>query len=78
MGARIALQLLKSTDRGIMGSGVSDVLLLNVGSDGLQDLQEFGTVSSAVQESGSKVSGHQIEGGEGLLGVFEGAPVPVL
>ena len=46
-----------------MGSGISDVFLLNVGSDGLQDLQEFGTVSSAVQESGSKVSGHQIERG---------------
>ena len=61
-----------------MGSGISDVLLLNVGSDGLQDLQEFGTVSSAIQESGSKVSGHQIERGEGLLGVFKGAPVPVL
>ena len=49
----------RGADRGIMGSGVSDVGVCHFVSDRIQDLQEFGTVGGAVQQGGSKVSGHE-------------------
>ena len=48
----------RGADRGIMGSGVSDVSVCHFVSDRIQHLQEFGTVGGAVQQGGSKVSGH--------------------
>ena len=72
----------RGADRGIVGSGIGDVFLLNVGGDGLQDAQQFGTVGGTVQERGGKVSGHESFGGgcrgkfAGRTGFNEAAPAP--
>jgi len=50
-------------DRIEVGGGVSDVILLHLIGDRFQDLQEFGTVGSAVQQGSSKVSGHRLKWG---------------
>lgn len=46
------------TDCGVVGSGVIDVRLLYLIGDRFQDLKEFGTVGSAVQQGSGEVSSH--------------------
>ena len=76
--AVLELDLLEGggTDRGIMGSGVVNVGVCHVVGNRVQDAQQFGTVGGTVQESSRKVGGH-VKMVQGLLGVFQGAPVPM-
>jgi len=48
-----------------VGSGVSDVILLHLVGDRLQDLEQFVAIGGAVQQGSSKVSGHGFQGVKG-------------
>jgi len=61
-----------------VSSAVSDVGVCLIVGDRIQDLQQFVAIGGTVQQSSSKVSGHEIERGIRLQGVFKGAPAPIV
>ena len=51
------------TDRGKVGSGVLNVLLLNLSGEGLQDLQDLIAVATLAEKREGKVQGHGMMSG---------------
>ncbi len=48
----------RGTDGSIMGSNIIDACLLNIVGDGLQDLQDLGTVGTTTEQGQSEGRGH--------------------
>jgi len=59
-----------------MGSGISDICLLNVGGEGLQDLEDLIAVAASAEQGECQVAGHQ-NSGRKVGGVFRGAAIPI-